>query len=89
MSKKGSIILDDKWSIKPDNGSGFNLRFVETRKREKKDGTLEEYEYFDNYYYPNLKYCLEKYVYLSFSATKNLEELIEKTDKIYKILSDI
>ena len=79
-SKK--IILDDKYFLQPDGYHGLVLVFEEERTRKKLDpktkketGETEEYIFTDKWYHPKLSQSLSKYLQLTTSEAKSIEEL--------------
>lgn len=84
---QADIILDDNFSLQPCS-AGIQLRFVEIRQKKNKEGVLEDYEFVENYYVNKLSQALDKYVKLSQNSAKNLQKLIEKTEKIDIVLSE-
>ena len=76
------IELDEKYSLEPDAFRGLVLVFEEKRVREKVDtktnkktGETEEYIYTDKWYHPKLSQSLSKYLQLTTSEAKTIEEL--------------
>lgn len=76
------IELDEKYSLEPDGYRGLVLIFEEKRVREKidvktkkKTGETEEYIFTDKWYHPKLSQSLSKYLQLSTSEAKSIEEL--------------
>ena len=93
-SKK--IILDDKYFLEPDGYHGLVLVFEEERTRKKLDpktkketGETEDYIFSDKWYFPRTSQSLSKYLQLTTSEAKSIEELrdivLRVEDKINKI----
>lgn len=91
---KEEIILDSNFKMSHDSFRGIILTFSEMREREKVDdkrkktGEKEQYLFEQAYYYPSVGLALKKYVELSQNSAKNLEEIIEKTDKILAVVEE-
>lgn len=94
--KSERIELDEKYSLEPDGYRGLVLVFEEKRVREKidtktkkKTGETEEYIFTDKWYHPKLSQSLSKYLQLSTSEVKSIEELktivLRVEDKINNI----
>lgn len=81
------IELDFNWSLIPDGFNGIVLIFSEARERKnKKTGELEDYIYEQPYYHPRIVGALKEYVKLTQNSSKTIDEILEKTDKIYTLL---
>ena len=90
------IELDKRYSLEPDGFRGLVLVLEEERVREKVDaktkkktGETEEYIFTDKWYHPKLSQSLSKYLQLTTSEAKSIEELrdivLRVEDKINKI----
>ena len=95
FKNKNRIDLEEGFYLTPDGFRGIvlNVETEKTRKKidkETKKPTGEEEQYVDieNYYFPVLGMALKKYVELSQNSAKNLEEVIEKTDKILTVVEE-
>jgi len=90
FTKKNRIELDNSWYMESDGASGIQLVFHEPRKRVKK-GTEEEEDYIfeDIFYFTRVVQALRHYCDANQNSAKNLEEILEKTDKIYNILEKL
>ncbi len=89
QSKKQVVELDEFFTLSPDADSGLILTFSEPRKRNKTDGTEEDFIFEQKYYYPRLHQALSKYLELSQNApSKTVEELVERTNKLFKIIEE-
>lgn len=81
------IELDFNWSLIPDGYNGIVLIFSEKRERKnKKTGELEDYIYEDRWHHPRISQSLKEYVKLTQNSSKTIDEILEKTDKIYTLL---
>ena len=76
------IILDENYSLKPDQFKGMILVFKEIRDKQKKDNTIESYQFEDRWYYPKLSMVLNKYLTLKQCESKTLEDLKEITLRV-------
>lgn len=81
------IELSEGWHLEPDGFNGIVLIFSEKRERKnKKTGELEDYIYEDRWHHPRISQSLKEYVKLTQNSSKTIEEILEKTDKIYTLL---
>ena len=81
------IELSEGWHLEPDGFNGIVLVFSEKRERKnKKTGELEDYIYEQPYYHPRIVGALKEYVRVTQNSSKTIEEILEKTDKIYTLL---
>lgn len=89
QSKKIRINLQEDFFITTDNFKGICLvnYFPATRKN-KKTEKKEDYIQEVKYYYPTVGQALKKYVELSQNSAKNLTDIVEKTDKILKVVDE-
>ena len=90
------IELDKRYSLESDAFRGLVLVLEEKRVREKVDaktkkktGETEEYIFTDKWYHPKLSQSLSKYLQLTASEAKSIEELrdivLRVEDKINQI----
>lgn len=81
------IELSEGWHLEPDGFNGIVLVFSEKRERKnKKTDELEDYIYEDRWHHPRISQSLKEYVKLTQNSSKTIEEILEKTDKIYTLL---
>lgn len=81
------IELSEGWYLEPDGFNGIVLVFSEARERKnKKTGELEDYIYEDRWHHPRISQSLKEYVKLTQNSSKTIDEILEKTDKIYTLL---
>ena len=81
------IELSEGWHLEPDGFNGIVLIFSEVRERKnKKTDELEDYIYEDRWHHPRISQSLKEYVKLTQNSSKTIEEILEKTDKIYTLL---
>lgn len=98
FTKSKTIELDSKWYLSPDSDNGVILTFHEIREKEKtkkedgkliKTGETEQYRFEDVTYHPRIAQALKEYVKNSLNSSKNLQEIIDKEDKILNIISNL
>jgi hypothetical protein len=90
FTKKNRIELDDYWYIESDGGNGIQLVFHEPRKRTKKGTDVEEnYIFEDVFYFNRVVQALKHYCNKTQNSSKDLKDILEKTDKIYNILEKL
>jgi hypothetical protein len=76
--------------MESDSGNGIQLVFHEPRKRAKKDSDeKEDYIFEDIFYFTRVVQALRHYCDATQNSAKNLEEILEKTDKIHNILEKL
>jgi hypothetical protein len=83
------IVLDDRYYLEPDGFKGIVLVFHEQRERKKKDNSKEIYTFEDRWYYPKLSQVMSKYLTLTQSDSKSIEELIEATVRTEKLIEKL
>ena len=92
------ITLDEKWALTPDSDNGVVLTFKEPRKRDKtekingkivKTGEAEDYVFEEKFYTPRVAQYLRIYAERTLNSSKTLEEIIEKEDKIFDLISEL
>lgn len=92
------IVLDEKWDLTPDSDSGVVLTFREPRKRDKTEkvngkkvrtGEVEDYIFEEKFYTPRVAQSLRIYTEKTLNSSKTLEEIIEKEDKIFDLISNL
>lgn len=70
--------------------SNIVLQYYEQRMREKtKTGEKEEYEFKENYYYPDLKSSLRKYLQLSLEGSESIEEVLKRITEVETVIKNI
>jgi predicted transcriptional regulator len=90
FTKTDKIELDSNWYLTPDGFNGVVLTFHEIRKKVKKDtGEKENFEFINNYYFPRVAQALVKYVSVTQNNSESLEEVINKTDVLIKIINKL
>ena len=81
------IELSEGWHLEPDGFNGIVLVFSEKRERKnKKTDELEDYIYEDRWHHPRISQSLKEYVKLTQNSSKTIDEILEKTDKMYTLL---
>ena len=89
LIKKGAIKLDENYSLESDGGNGMCLVFSESRKRVNKKTELEEdFTFIDRWYYLTCGQAIENYVKLRQNNSKTLEEVVENTKIILKVVDE-
>jgi hypothetical protein len=83
------IVLDDRYYLEPDGFKGIVLVFHEERERTKKDGSSQTYTFKDRWYYPKLSQVMSKYLTLTQSESRSIEELIEATVRTEKLIEKL
>ena len=87
-AKKEEIILDDNFKMSHDSFKGIILTFSEMREKEKKTGEKEQYLNEEPRYFATVGQALKMYVELSQNSSKDLKEIVEKTDKILAVVEE-
>lgn len=88
-SKKDRIDLDESWYMTVDGFSGICLVNHLPAERKTKTGEIENYTKEEATYHPTVGQALRRFVELSQnSPSKKIEEILEKTDKILKIVEE-
>lgn len=89
------IQLDEHYTLSTDGFNGVVLTFSEPRTRKKTDkdtrketGETEQYIFEQQYYFPRVNQALNKFVELSHSDFKDLEDLKNKVDKTFAIIEE-
>lgn len=90
FTKTDKIILDELYTLSPDDSKGIILTFAEMRKKVNKKTDLEEDFLFESStYHPRICQALKEYVNKTLNNSKTLEEIIEKEDRIFSLISEI
>lgn len=74
------MTLSNEYRLVYEENKVVTLQFFESRIRKKKDGNAEDYEFTDNYYYPNLKKALKAFVNKSVMPSENIEEVLDRIE---------
>lgn len=82
------LILSEKFRIKYEENNCV-LQYFETREREKKDGTKEQYEYTSDWYYPDLKSSLRKFLQLNLEGSETINQVLERIAEVEQIIKKI
>jgi hypothetical protein len=89
FKKQEMIKLGKGYTLSPDSDRGIVLTFSEeTTKTNKKTGIEAPHIAETKYYYPSVGIALNKYFELSQNSSKNLEEVVSKTDEILDIIKE-
>jgi len=81
--------ITENWFIDCEDANNCILTFKEERIREKKTGEQEQYDYLDEYYYPNVQSALVKYLQLCQEEAKTVMECIELTNRVIKEIKQL
>lgn len=79
MSDKYRVIFEENTLI---------LQFYEQRTKVKKDGSQVDFEFTENYYYPNLKTALKAFVNKSLNYCKTIDEVLVNIERLEKSLTN-
>lgn len=88
FKNKKMIQLNNNYTLTSDGFNGIVLTFSEPRKRIKKDKTEEDFIFGQHYYYPRVNQALNKFVELSHTNFKDLEDLKNKVDNTFKAIEE-
>jgi hypothetical protein len=89
LTKKGAIKLDENYSLESDGGNGISLVFSELRKRlNKKTDIEEDFTFIDRWYFLTAGQAIENYVKLRQNGSKTLDEVVENTRIILKMVEE-
>jgi hypothetical protein len=84
------IDLDNSYYLKSDGASGIEMVFHETRQRKNKTtDELEDYTFEDHWWFTRITQALSKYADLTQNSSKTIEEILDKTNKIDKLLEKL
>ena len=92
-----TIKLDDKWSIEPDVYS-WKLIFSEERMKDEKikvDGKIKKtgkqvpFLHVDEWYFPKINQCLDKYLTEVFKSDKTISEMSHRLSGIESKVNQI
>ena len=88
--KTQKIDLDSNWHLTPDGFNGITLTFHEIRQKTKK-GTeeKEDFEFTDSFFYPRIAQALTKYIDATQNNSETLQEILDKTDKLNKLVEKL
>jgi len=90
FTKSKELVLDDNYVIKPHNVSGIMLIFTEERTRTREiDGKQEKYIFKDTWYFTRIAQALRMYTDLEMVDLESIEDLIEKSERIYKLIDQL
>lgn len=77
MSENYRILFDENNVI---------LQYFDIREKNKKDGSVEEYEYQQNTFYPTVKTALLAFLSKSLHGSASVEDLISRIERVEKII---
>lgn len=83
-----SLLLDSNWRIKTDDNN-VTLEFFEQRERTKQDGTVEDYEYVDCYYYPTMKKAMIAYLQKALKPAKSIDVMVSLMTAAEKRITEL
>ena len=98
FTNSNKVELDNSYYLEPDGDSGVVLVFHEPRKRDKtekingkvvKTGEVEDYLFEDRWYTTRVAQSLRIYVEKTLSNSETFKEIIEKEDKIFKLITKL
>lgn len=78
------MIIDSNYSIEVTKDS-VNLKYVSEYVNEKGKTVKQK----DNWYYPNIKLALKKYVYEASSDTTEISKIISKLEEIENTINNL
>lgn len=82
------ITLSEKYRIIEDANNTV-LQFFEIRTRKKKDGTDEQYEFVDDFFYPDLKSALISFIQKEIKYSANIDEVLSRISAIEKTINHL
>lgn len=83
------IKLNENYRIEKDTYS-WVLVFTEERERKnKKTNELENFEFKEQWYYPDVKQALTKFIDLTCRESETIQELIESMQKVNDIVIEL
>ena len=83
------IQLDEKHRINVEERKLCILEFFETRTKNEGKENEEEFEYVDQYFYPDVKSCLVKYLDLCQEQATSIEEILQKTKEVENLINSL
>lgn len=69
--------------------SNVILQFFEMREKQKKDGTVQTYEFTDSFYYPTLKGALNAFLNKNIKGSKSVNEVLNRISEVESIINKI
>lgn len=88
MDVNKNLILNNNYRIKYEENNCV-LQYFEKREREKKDGTKEQYEFTSDWYYPNVRGCLRKFLQLNLEGSESINQVLERITEVEQIIKKI
>lgn len=80
--------LNETYRITKDENNVI-LQFHENRERNKKDGTVEVYEFVDNWYYPSVKMALKSFLNKSVDQAGSVKEVLDKIEEAERRIDNL
>lgn len=88
MDVNKNLILNNNYRIKYEENNCV-LQYFESREREKKDGTKEQYEFTSDWYFPSVKACMRKFLNLYLEGSKDIEEVLQRIEYCENLINNI
>jgi hypothetical protein len=76
------IILDENYRINTEDNNNSILEFFEIRTKNKDTEKEEQFEFVEQYHFPHVHDCLEKYLYLTQKSAVSIEDILLKTKEV-------
>lgn len=83
------ILLDQNYRINTEDNNNCILEFFEQRTKNKGTDKEEQFEFVEQYFYPHIHDCLEKYLYLTQKSSKTVEEILAKTKQVEEKINQL
>ena len=80
--------VDEKFRIVYDENNVI-LQFHEIRIKTKKDGTEEQYEFVDNFYYSNITQALKSYTNKCLNGSNSILGLIKRIENLETLIPNL
>lgn len=81
LNKNYRIVFDDNNTV---------LQFFELREKTKKETEEKtEFEYTENYYYPNVKTALRSFLNKSLDGSSSITEVLKRIDDVESIINNL
>jgi len=80
--------LDNNYRIVYDENNVI-LQFFEQRAKKQKDGSLVDFEFTENFYYPNMKTALNAFLSKSLHGSISVEAVLQEIRRVESIISNL
>lgn len=81
LNKNYRIVFDDNNTV---------LQFFELREKTSKEtGEKTEFEYTENYYYPNIKTALKSFLNKSLDGSSSVEEILKRIGEVEGVINNL